>query len=145
MKLRRNQKKLCNFEFPEVSSTPYSCYGAHSRFSEISNISNMTAGDNEKSIPRTFSQPHAQSTTEHVKPRLVKSAECCTTTQIQGNVTKKKKRASYPCSAQETRDRSAVSKTESDQKKIGVGVFLSLDVIEKGQSAVRIKKCLSFT
>jgi hypothetical protein len=143
MKLRRNQKKLCNFEFPEVYSTPYSCYGAHSRFSEISNISNMTAEDNEKSIPRTFSQPHAQSTTEHVKPRLVKSAECCTTTQMRGNVTKK--RASYPCSAQETRDRSAVSKTESDQKKIGVGVFLSLDVIEKGQSAVRIKKCLSFT
>ena len=140
MKLRRNQKKLCNYEFPEINSTPYSHHGAHLR---LSGLSNMIAGLDERRIPRTFSQPHAPPKAEHVQPRLVKSAQCCTATQNPENAIKKMKRASYPSSAQENRERSPVS--ESDQRKVGVGVFLSLDVIEKGQSAVRVKTCLVFT
>mgnify|MGYP002803401132 CR=1 FL=1 len=120
MKSRRNQKKLCNCEFPEVNSTPYSHHGAHSR---MSGISNMTAGLDERRIPRTFSQPHAPPKAELVQPRLVKSAQCRTATQNAENAIKKMKQASYPCSAQKNRDRSAVSKVESDQSKVGVGVF----------------------
>ena len=135
VKLRRKQKKLCHSEFPETDSTSYSRQGAYSRLSAISN----TTGCTERRIPRTFSQPQTLSKAqERVQLRLVKSAHCCTVTRE--NFVKELKRASYPSSTQESRERSAISKIESKQTKIdtGVGVFLSLDVIEKGQFAVRL-------
>jgi hypothetical protein len=129
--LRRNQKKLCSSEFPETSSTPYSRQGTYSRLSGLSNVT----GYNQRMIPRTFSQPQPPPTEEHVQPRLVKSAHCCTVTQRRENVVKELKRASYPCTSQERR---ANSRIQFEQTKAGVGVFLSLDIIEKGQSAVSL-------
>ena len=129
--LRRKQKKLCNSEFPETNSARYSRQSAHSHLSKISNMT----GFSEVRIPRTFSQPQAPLTRNHIQPRLVKSAGCCTVTQRQGNAVKGLKRASFPCSSRERRDRSAL---ESQQSGVGVGVFLSLDFMEKGQCAVSL-------
>ena len=132
--LRRNQKRLCHLEFPETTSTVYSRQGAFSRLSGMSN----TTGFNENWIRRTRSQPQPPPTTERVQPRLVKSAHCSTVTQRRESDVQKLKRAPYPNSLPESRNRSPISTIESEQKKVGVGVFLSLDVIEKGQSAVSL-------
>lgn len=127
IRLRRSQKTLFHTEFPETNSTSYSRQGAYSRPSALSN----TTG-HESRIPRAFSHLQPTPTTELVQPRLVKSEHCCVTRR-QENSGKLLKRASYPCSSY---DRNCYSKMESEQTKVGVGVFLSVDVIEKGQSAV---------
>lgn len=112
-------------------STQNSRRGAFSRLSEIS----ATTGYNESTIRRTVSQPQPPPTARQVPPRLVRSAHCYTVTQ---NDVNKLKRASYPCSLPESCNGSAIPKVESEQSKVGVGVFLSVDVIEKGQSAVSL-------
>ena len=114
-------------------STQNSRRGAFSRLSEISS----TTGYNESSIRRTVSQPQPPPTRQ-VPPRLVRSAHCYTVTQRRENDVNKLKRASYPCSLPESCNGSAIPKVESEQSKVGVGVFLSVDVIEKGQSAVSL-------
>lgn len=138
MRLRRNQKKLCHTEFPETSSnTPFSRQGA---FSRASSISNQTAGCKERRIARTFSQPHPPHNTGHIKPRLVKSAQVGALTQKRESVaTSELKKAVSHCSSQESRSKSAFSRVESElHTKLGVGVFLILDIIEKGKSLVSL-------
>lgn len=144
VKQRQQQKKLYSSVFPGNVSFPSSRQGTWSRLS----ASSSTVGYHEPKITRLLSDPQLPGKTrlEIRHPRMTKSA-------ITGTVRKSEKRSgsdgkpfkgylseSHNAQTRQTqpsvREKSACSKTESEMSNFGLGVFLRLDIMEKGKIVV---------